>query len=538
MKVTIPAMELSVDEANIPPVEPRPQEKLREGRWVKAMNALNLDVWPSIHSKSSQSRGALPAIFSNNNIVINNDPPTLGDFQGSDKSQGHSPSEEWYSSSSDEAEDADFKLEGLSPRPITRDEQLKKYWQLVKEQRWAEAKLVCEGIVFDSKVKQPVKPGEPRYSKYDVLMFRNHPLLSVMDESSLSAAITFQPARNLFHRSLSSNNQQTNSVLSLWLATQTHVAAREYENLLSQEIRETALQQGLAPQEQLTGNGGSMNNEIGYAAWKILSVEWKKYVDDVAKKVISDVNAHVRDVDEAVFSKGPPCNGLGTRKEHRESSLRAAPCPDSFFIVNENDHIELTSSHLFQSSSSGLASEKWWEYLATDIGAVLEFKMPTGPHSVRGPISRIVRFGKLGSHMRNENSQDLYYLLTMCPLVLRCGSKVVRKHIGSLLNVTTLVRFSAVDKILGAVDDVVDTEQVQCQDAAITRARSSARVTNSRAAFEKLRGLDSAIRMDGGPSIHSKQSNICPGSSLHALYEVASGGDAAFDQVSGPTKRG
>ena len=513
------------------------------------MNALNLDVWPSIYSKSSQSSGTLSATSaslddsasgcqppsSNNEILIDGDAPTLGGFQGLDRSPEHSLGQEWYSSSSDEAEDTDFKLEGLRPRPISGDEQRKKCWQLIKEQRWAEAKLAFElGIVFDSKVKRP-------NSKYGTLMLRNHPLLSVMDESCLSAAITVQTARNRFHQALcrgvGGNNQQTNSLLSLWLATQAHVAAREYANLLSHEIRETAVQQGFASQDQLTGNGESMINEIGCAAWEILaSVEWKKYVDDVTKGVISNVNAHVRDIDEAVLPKGPLCNGPGIRKKHKESGPRIAPFPGSFFIVDENDHIEFTSSGLFISSSSGLASGKWWEYLETDGGAVLESKIPANPHSVRGPISRVVRFGKLEPHMVNKNGQEQggsYYLLTMCPLVLRNRSKVVRKHIGALLNVTTMVRFSVVDKILGGVDDVVDTEQVQCQDAAITEIQSSAKDANSRAAFEKLRGLDGAVRMEGGASIHTKQSKICSGSSLHALYEVVSEGTTVFDQVSG-----
>jgi len=146
----------------------QPQEKPRESRWVKAMNACNLD---SIHLKNSQRNGALPATCaslhgpasgrrppsSKNELAVGEDMPTQEDFQVSDESPRHSPSQAWCSSSSsDEAEDGEFKLQGLSPRPITRDEQPKKYLELVKEQRWAEAKLGCElGIVFDSKVKKP-----------------------------------------------------------------------------------------------------------------------------------------------------------------------------------------------------------------------------------------------------------------------------------------------------------------------------------------------------------------------------------------------
>ena len=520
-----------------------PQERSREGRWVKAINALNLDVWPSIHSKSSQSSGALSATsanlpgsaqlpFSNNEVAIENT-LTRGDFQEPEKSPGRSPSQAWCSSSSDEAEDAEFELKGLSPRPTTGDEQLKKYWQLVKEQRWAEAKLACElGIVFDSNVQKPIELGEARY---DALVLRNHPLLSVMGESNLSAAITFQPARNLFHHALcqrlAGNNKQINSVLSLWLATQAHVAAREYINLLSQEIRETALQQGLAQQ---TDNQESIINEIGCAAWRILvSVEWKKYVDDVSKKVIASVNVHVCEVDDAVLSNRPPAKGPSS-KRHAKSSSRATSFPDSFFIMDENDYVELTSPGPSLSPSASLVSEKWWEYLAIDVSAALEFKMLAKCHSGGGPISRIVRFGKLEPHIANQESQEQagsYYLLTIYPLVLRNGSQVVRKHMGALLNVTTLVRFSVVDRILGAVEDAVDTEQVQCQDAAVTRIQSSAKGVNSRAAFEKLRGLDGATRMEGG--INTKQSNTFRGSSFYALYEVVSEGNAVFDQVSG-----
>ncbi|KAF8446906.1 hypothetical protein BGX38DRAFT_1143023 [Terfezia claveryi] len=126
---------------------PQPQEKSREGRWIKAMNALNLDVRPSIHSKSCQSSGALSATSASLADSASGCQPSSsirGDFQGSYKNPGHSLSQEWYSSSSDEAEDAKFDLNGLSPRPITGDEQLKKYQQLLKEQRWAEAKLGCE----------------------------------------------------------------------------------------------------------------------------------------------------------------------------------------------------------------------------------------------------------------------------------------------------------------------------------------------------------------------------------------------------------
>ncbi|KAF8415439.1 hypothetical protein EV426DRAFT_722134 [Tirmania nivea] len=115
-------------------MEPRPQGKSRERRWVKSMNALNLDIWPSVHLKSSQSSGALSATSasladsacgrrspsSNNEIAIKKDMPTRGDLQMSDKSPGRSQSPKWCSSSSDEAEDAEFELQGLSPRPITR----------------------------------------------------------------------------------------------------------------------------------------------------------------------------------------------------------------------------------------------------------------------------------------------------------------------------------------------------------------------------------------------------------------------------------
>jgi len=62
-------------------------------------------------------------------------------------------------------------------------------------------------------------------------------------------------------------------------------AAREYANLLSQEMRGAAPQQGLAQQDQFTNNGGLVVNEIGCSI--MASIEWKKYVVDVASRVIA-----------------------------------------------------------------------------------------------------------------------------------------------------------------------------------------------------------------------------------------------------------
>lgn len=76
-----------------------------------------------------------------------------------------------------------------------------------------------------------------------------------MNESSLSAIITFQPAINLkLSQKLmnSGSNRQTDSVLSLPLK---HTQLQVSTHLPCQEISECTLQQGLAPQDRLTSNG-------------------------------------------------------------------------------------------------------------------------------------------------------------------------------------------------------------------------------------------------------------------------------------------